>query len=126
MMKIHSHIALFLLVLLSLQFFENTALSLWYQLGNDSFTDSFCENIDAPQLECKGSCFINDQLLDQVDSTTLPLEKITAPAEAEIFIIPLTSLYKNNTGLGLNQQIFNYAFVLKESLVSPPSPPPEV
>lgn len=122
----HSHIALFLLVLLSLQFFENTALNLWYQLGNDSFTDSFCENIDAPQLECKGGCFINDQLLDQVDSTTLPLEKITAPAEIKIFIIPFIDLYKNKIELGLNQQVFNYAFVLKEFLLSPPFPPPEV
>ncbi len=29
---------------------------LWYQLDRDSFAERFCENIERPQLECRGSC----------------------------------------------------------------------
>jgi len=125
-MQKHTYIALFLLALLSSQLCENILLELWYEWDNDSFTELFCENIDAPQLECKGSCFLNEQLLDQVQETSFPLEKIAPPSKIEIFILPKGWLLKTNLLCGFHQQNGHYSFAVKEWIPAYFLPPPRL
>ena len=33
-----------------------------YQLNKNSWTISFCENIDKPELDCKAKCFLNKKI----------------------------------------------------------------
>ena len=124
-MQKHTYISIFLLTLLSLQLSEDAIWKLWYELGNDSFTELFCENIDAPQLECKGSCFLNEQLLDQVRETSFPLEKIVPPSQIEIFILPTAMLLNTNLPYGFHQRNGHYSFAIKEWISSYFFPPPQ-
>jgi len=48
---------------------------LWYQLDRDSFAERFCENIERPQLECRGSC-----QLDKLAPESAPLPGAESPA----------------------------------------------
>lgn len=125
-MQKHTYIAVFLLALLSLQLCEDVIWELWYEFDNDSFTELLCENIDAPQLECKGSCFLNKQLLDGVQQTSFPLEKITPPPKIEIFILPTGLQLKTNLFDGFHQQNGHYSFVVKEWIPAYYLPPPQL
>lgn len=35
---------------------SSSILNLWYFLGNSSFEQAFCENLDKPEKSCHGSC----------------------------------------------------------------------
>ncbi len=54
----------YILLLILLCYLGKEAFFLsWFHLDRASFSAQFCENIDAPALECKGQCQI-DGLLD--------------------------------------------------------------
>lgn len=65
--KLHIAIALSLTVLL---FTAKSAFWLsYYIVFTDNFIENYCENIDKPELECDGKCFLSD-VLDKKETET--------------------------------------------------------
>lgn len=56
-----------LLLILLVQGLSDAWLYVWYEVDRQSFTEYLCENIDQPQLECAGSCVI-DELNTELDT----------------------------------------------------------
>lgn len=40
-------------------------LYFWYQVGNGSFEKAFCINIDRPEMNCNGKCYLSKLLKQQ-------------------------------------------------------------
>ena len=70
------HIGLVLLAAFALFLeVENTAIyTLWYEMDNDSFTATYCVNINHPELDCWGSCRLNSELNSLDDASTNPMQ----------------------------------------------------
>lgn len=49
-----------LLLILFVQGLTDAWLYLWFEVDRQSFTEFLCENVDQPQLECAGSCVIDE------------------------------------------------------------------
>lgn len=125
-MKQHTLISCFLLALLLLQLSEQVLLKAWYALDTDSFSNTFCENVDAPQLECKASCFWEKESAEQLaqNETASATETQQPPSFIEAFVLPkLVAIYSNNNIELLNNNSV-YQFVLKEWALHTHAPPP--
>lgn len=53
-----------LLLLLLAQGLSDAWLYVWFEVDRQSFTEYLCENVDQPQLECAGSCVIDELNVD--------------------------------------------------------------
>jgi len=56
---------------------------IWYQVDRDSFAERFCENIERPELQCHGSCQLQD-----LASENNPLPGAEAPAGLQELRLP--------------------------------------
>lgn len=97
-------------------------LVFFYSVDNKSFTEAFCENIDKPELQCNGSCHIEDAQQD--------LEENEGPRELRVkkeisFFLPQLCEFKAkriflHSKLGLAHKN-EYYFLAS----GPDSPPPQ-
>lgn len=70
-MKFKSHIALFLLVLISVKTLLVPVVYLDFELRRDFIIQNLCENRFKPQLRCKGQCYLAKKLhkIDEDNAT---------------------------------------------------------
>ena len=54
--------ALILIVLLEIQFFYPIVIHTYFHANRKYIASKLCENIDRPQLQCKGKCYLKKQL----------------------------------------------------------------
>lgn len=100
-------------------------LKAWYQLANDSFTEQFCENIDAPQLECKGSCFIENQFEESVEKQSISHQLLSPPAAMEVFLLPELFGFEIPVVPSNANLMTAHFFSIKEWQLLSPQPPPK-
>lgn len=71
-----------LLVVMGHQLVLKLGLRVWYEANKDYITQNFCENLDRPELNCCGKCFLKKQLktVDKHDrsagDTNLKVERV--------------------------------------------------
>lgn len=58
---------------------KTTVYTLWYSLDNDSFTSTYCLNLDRPELDCHGSCRLNAEVHNLDDSPSNPVTISSVP-----------------------------------------------
>ena len=92
-MSRHPITALFLLALLGVFSAGRTAMMWWYLLERSSFEKQFCKNIDAPELECHGSCHIKALFQDRKPASEMappsriPLPELSAMEIRELALV---------------------------------------
>lgn len=83
---------------------------LWFQLDRDSFASRYCENLDAPQLDCRGSCQL-EYLSPGADS---PQEDVLPPGpdmrQFIPYLEPVTADLKEITPESNNRSLHDYVF----------------
>ncbi len=55
-------ISIFLLLVLTIQYFNKLEIFVYYQLNKNFISSTFCENKNKPELQCNGKCFMKKQL----------------------------------------------------------------
>ena len=55
-------IAIFLIVTLTVQYFNKVGIFVYYELNKNYISSYLCENINNPEKACHGQCFMNKQL----------------------------------------------------------------
>lgn len=75
-------IGILLLVVMGHQLVLKLGLRVWYEANKDYITQNFCENLDRPELNCCGKCFLKKQLKtvekhnSYVGDTNLKVEQV--------------------------------------------------
>jgi hypothetical protein len=54
--------AIFLLLVLMLQYFNKVEIFVCYQFNKDFISSTLCENKSKPELQCNGKCYMKKQL----------------------------------------------------------------
>lgn len=114
----------FLIAFLFSTLFYNVRFSylvFFYSVDNKTFTEAFCENKDKPELQCNGSCHLEDAQQD--------LEKNEGQKELRVnkeisFFLPPVCEFKAKK-ICLNSKVvfsFNNDYLFLKS--GPDSPPP--
>ncbi|MFZ2897099.1 MAG: hypothetical protein WA004_00665 [Saprospiraceae bacterium] len=78
---------------------------LWYFFDNPSFENTFCENLDKPELECHGNC----QLMKMADVPEAPEPgAVPEPIRLESCLPPLCRVELQTACLTTNDNAWPY------------------
>ncbi len=76
-------IALLLGVIIIVQVFELQLMQLWQLVNQRSFEERFCVNLEFPEMDCHGDCYLGDLLVTTTGSNSQNPERI-APSKRDI------------------------------------------
>ncbi|MGM0636010.1 MAG: hypothetical protein ACQESK_08080 [Bacteroidota bacterium] len=120
MPKTHQYIALGLFLIVSFFSLKATFYFGYYALFTENFIETYCVNVDKPELECDGKCFLGDL----IDSSTSEKPDIPTYVQTEIllFFEPVSDV--NFEVLTSEEQLFNYTNLYNFSTYSQCFKPP--
>ena len=94
---------------------------LWYFFDNPSFENTFCENLDKPELECHGNC----QLMKVADVPEAPGSgTMPEPIRLESSLPPLCRVQLTTACITTNDSTWPYQPLLGSDWNSSPFRPP--
>ena len=84
---IHIGLALFAALSLLLEVENSAIYALWYEVDNESFTESYCINIDKPELDCAGSCRLSSEMnsIDEGANNPIQVTKLASDPATHYF-----------------------------------------
>jgi len=105
---------------------ENTSIyALWYEVDNDSFTASYCINIEKPELDCAGSCRMSSEMnsLNDISNNPMQMTKLALQETVQYFspiskkVLIYSEIIKRVPFL-FNVQLYSYEYA--HSVFRPP------
>ena len=100
----------------------------YYFINPENFTALFCENVDKPELECNGKCYLKKVTQNQLETSrddSLPAVNIDLK-NILLYFYPDTTVFEVNTGETQDSRtLFYYAnlytFQVDHSIFHPPT-----
>jgi hypothetical protein len=81
-------LSIFLIFALLIQPISKVWIIVSYQIYQEKITQEFCENIDKPELECNGKCYLKKQLAKDQESTSKIPDVLKQKAEVLFYQSP--------------------------------------
>jgi hypothetical protein len=115
---------LFLLVILSLQFFIKGGYVVYYHLNKSYISSTFCVNKDKPMSTCQGKCYLAKKIKQQEQQSSQMPDVIKNVKDFLLFVESLPQLIIEKINMQIQNVVASYTISYKnlfvDSLLQPP------
>lgn len=98
-----------------------------YAINKDYIAAELCINVDKPEMQCDGKCYLMDNLEEEMDQES-PAKKNSTRIQTETIVVIIEKTFQFNISEGFtslsstihNYYLFGYSLLLTVNIFSPP------